>query len=54
MERYRLANAIAVCQGSVEATTDELRTAMIQYRAMRAMFDELLRDQRPVESRSAA
>jgi len=51
MENYRLAHGIAVRPGSVEATTEELRTAMIQYRAI---FDELLQAQRPVEVRSAA
>jgi hypothetical protein len=51
MENYRLANAVAVRPGRVEATTEELRTAMIQYRAM---FDELVQVQTPVASRSAA
>ena len=40
MENYRVANAIAVRTGHVEATTEELRTAMIKYRAV---FDELIR-----------
>jgi hypothetical protein len=40
MENYRLANGVAVRPGLVEATTEELRTAMIQYRAV---FDELIR-----------
>jgi hypothetical protein len=39
MENYRIANAIAVRPGRTDATTEELRTAMIQYRAI---FDELL------------
>jgi hypothetical protein len=51
MENYRLANAVAVRPGRVEATTEELRTAMIQYRAM---FDELVQVQTPAASRSAA
>jgi|SRR5580698_3518415 hypothetical protein len=51
MENYRLANAVAVRPGRVEATTEELRTAMIQYRAM---FDELVQVQLPGASRSAA
>ena len=32
MENYRVAHAIAVRLGQVEASTEELRTAMIQYR----------------------
>jgi hypothetical protein len=40
MENYRLANAVAVRPGRIDATTEELRTAMIQYRAV---FDELIR-----------
>jgi hypothetical protein len=51
MENYRLANAIAVRTGRVEATTEELRTAMIQYRAI---FDELLQTQKLTETRTAA
>jgi hypothetical protein len=35
----------------VEATTEELRTAMIQYRAI---FDDLLQAQAPSEIRAAA
>jgi hypothetical protein len=42
MENYRVANGIAVRAGRVEATTEELRTAMIKYRAV---FDELIRPQ---------
>src|SRR5580698_10860925 len=37
MENYRVAHAIAVRPGRTEASTEELRTAMIQYRAI---FDE--------------
>ena len=51
MENYRLAHAIAVRHDRVEATTEELRTAMIQYRAI---FDELVQAQRPSETRIAA
>jgi hypothetical protein len=51
MENYRLAHAVAVRVGRVEATTEELRTAMIQYRAI---FDELVQPQKPSETRVAA
>jgi len=39
MENYRLANSVAVRPGRIDATTEELRTAMIQYRGV---FDELI------------
>jgi len=39
MEDYRRANAIAVRPGRVDASTEELRKAMIQYRTI---FDELV------------
>ena len=39
MEDYRVAHDIAVRLGDKEATTEELRTAMIQYRSI---FDELV------------
>jgi hypothetical protein len=51
MENYRLAHAIAVRLGMEEATTEELRTAMIQYRAI---FDELAQPLKPTEQKSAA
>ncbi len=51
MENYRLAHAVAVRPGRIEATTEELRTAMIQYRAI---FDELVQVQKPSEKRAAA
>jgi hypothetical protein len=51
MENYRLAHGVAVRTGRVEATTEELRTAMIQYRAI---FDELVQPQKPSETRVAA
>jgi len=44
MENYRVAHAIAVRPGRAEASTEELRTAMIQYRAI---FDELVQVQAP-------
>jgi hypothetical protein len=51
MENYRLAHGIAYRLGKVEATTEELRTAMIQYRAI---FDELAQPLKPAEQKSAA
>lgn len=51
MENYRLAHAVAVRLGKAEATTEELRTAMIQYRAI---FDELAQPQKPTEQKTAA
>jgi hypothetical protein len=51
MENYRLANDVAARHGRLEATTEELRTAMIQYRAI---FDELLQPQKPGAVLSAA
>jgi hypothetical protein len=51
MEDYRVAHAIAVRPHPAEASTEELRTAMIQYRAI---FDELVQAQTPIETRTAA
>lgn len=51
MENYRVAHSIAVRPGRVEASTEELRTAMIQYRSI---FDELVQAQKLQEKRSAA
>ena len=51
MENYRLAHGVAVRTGDVEATTEELRTVMIQYHAI---FDELLLDQKPIQHLVAA
>jgi hypothetical protein len=51
MENYRRAHGVAIRPGQVEATTEELRTAMIQYRAI---FDELLQAQKPGEHNVAA
>jgi hypothetical protein len=50
-ENYRVAHGIAVRPGKAEATTEELRTAIIQYRAI---FDELMQAHKPAEHRSAA
>jgi len=51
MESYRVAHAIAVRPRGSEASTEELRTAMIQ---SRAIFDELILVQSPQEKKSAA
>ena len=51
MANYRNAHAIATRSGITEPSTEELRTAMIHYRAI---FDDLLQGQTPVEVRSAA
>jgi hypothetical protein len=51
MENYRLAHSIAVRLNLAEASTEELRTAMIQYRAI---FDDLLQAETPSEARAAA
>lgn len=51
MENYRAAHAIAVRLGQVEATTEQLRTAMIQYRAI---FDELAQAQKLKAQKNAA
>ncbi len=48
MENYRTATSIA---GMANASTEELRTAMIQFRAI---FDELIEVQRPLVKKSAA
>ncbi len=48
---YRSANAITVRAGRNEATTEELRTAMIHYRAL---FDELLQIKKPVQESTLA
>lgn len=47
MEKYRLAHPIAVRLGQVEATNEELRSAMAQYREI---FDDLLQTPRRVET----
>jgi hypothetical protein len=51
MENYRVAHSIAVRPGRLEASTEELRTAMIQYRAI---FDELVQPQDLREKQSVA
>ena len=51
IENYRVAHSIAVRVGQVEATTEELRTAMIQYREI---FDDLLQAPKRLEARTAA
>ena len=47
---YRSANAITHRAGRNEATTEELRTAMIHYRAL---FEELLQVKTPIEQQRA-
>jgi hypothetical protein len=49
VQSYRSANAITVRVGTNEATTEELRTAMIHYRAL---FDELLQIQSPAAQKT--
>jgi hypothetical protein len=51
MENYRLASAVAVRPGRADASTEELRTAMVQYRTI---FDELIQVQQPIEKVAAA
>jgi hypothetical protein len=51
MENYRNAHSIAVRTGPREATTEELRSAMIQYRAI---FDDLLKAGKSADVKSAA
>jgi len=51
MKNYRHAHSIAVRLGQVEASTEELRTAMIEYRTI---FDELLQTKSNIEIRPAA
>ena len=51
MENYRVAHSIAVRLGQSEATTEELRTAMIQYRNI---FDDLLQAPKLLVTRTAA
>ena len=51
MANYRVAHSIAVRLDQVEATTEELRTAMIQYRTI---FDDLLQAQELSGIRTAA
>jgi hypothetical protein len=51
MEDYRLANGTAVRSGRADASTEELRTAMIKYRTI---FDELVQARTPQEKKSVA
>ena len=51
MENYRIAHSIAVRLGQAEATTEELRTAIIKYRDI---FDDLLQAPKALETRTAA
>jgi len=51
VEHYRSGHAVAVRLGSDEATTEDMRTAMIQYRTL---FDELLQIRSAKEISSAA
>jgi hypothetical protein len=51
MENYRLAHAIAVRPGLADTSTEELRTAMIQYRSI---FDELVQAKLAQEKKPAA
>ena len=51
VEYYRSAHAIAVRPGKAEASTEELRSAMIDYRTL---FDDLVQVQSPAEIRSAS
>ena len=51
MEDYRLAHSVAVRLGNAEATTEELRTAIIQYRSV---FDELVQATRPAPQLTTA
>jgi hypothetical protein len=51
MESYRIGHSIAVRTGGADATTEELRTAMIQYRTI---FDELAQTTGPNAARAAA
>jgi hypothetical protein len=51
MDKYRVAHSIAVHMGETEPTTEELRTAMIQYRDI---FDDLVQPPRAMEAKAAA
>ena len=51
VENYRSAHGVAVRIGRDQANTEDLRTAMIQYRNL---FDELVEEQTPVGIKSVA
>jgi hypothetical protein len=50
IEFYRSAHAVVARSGKAEASTEELRVAMIDYRTL---FDDLVEEEAPVEIRSA-
>jgi hypothetical protein len=51
VENYRSAHAMALRVGKDQATTEELRTAMIHYRSL---FEELVQPPVPVERKLVA
>jgi hypothetical protein len=51
VENYRSAHAIAMRLGSGEASTEDLRSAMIYYRSL---FEELVQGQTPIETKAVA
>jgi hypothetical protein len=51
VEYYRSAHAVAVRVGRDEASTEDLRNAMIQYRSL---FDELVEVRAPGEIKAVA
>jgi hypothetical protein len=51
VEYYRSAHGVAVRLGKDEASTEDLRTAMIQYRSL---FDELVEVKTPGEIKAVA
>jgi len=51
VDNYRSAHAVALRLGRGEASTEELRTAMIQYRSL---FDELVQVQTPSDKKAVA
>jgi hypothetical protein len=51
VENYRLAHEIALRAGKQEATTEDLRTAMIHYRSL---FEELVQGPAAVERKEVA
>jgi hypothetical protein len=51
VENYRSANAIASRLGKGEASTEDLRSAMIYYRSL---FEELVQGQTPIETKAVA
>jgi len=48
LEHYRAAHAVALRHAQGQASTEDLRQAMVNYRAL---FDELLEEQQTVETR---